>query len=177
MTKTLTETERSALLTLCVMAAYADGDKDDRERDEVKRIVEGLNRNDAEETTDGHGFTRMELSQVGDGSAKPGHRLVDVLGPPESPVPSVSIGVHPWLNSFPSALIRLNSCFYSCPFVVELRVLQDCCPVRQFQQVVKLGFPVLRCASWRPGVRHCVPLHQVAGRLCPAEIPSQNAVL
>ena len=36
------------------------------------------------------------------------HRLVDVLGPPESPVPSVSIGVHPWLNSFPSALIRLK---------------------------------------------------------------------
>ena len=67
-----------------------------------------LNRNDAEETTDGHGFTRMELSQVGDGSAKPGHRLVDALGPPESLVPSVSIGVHPWLNSFPSALIRLK---------------------------------------------------------------------
>lgn len=42
MTKTLTETERSALLTLCVMAAYADGEKDDRERAEVKRIVEGL---------------------------------------------------------------------------------------------------------------------------------------
>jgi uncharacterized protein (DUF697 family)/tellurite resistance protein len=42
MTITLTETERSALLTLCVMAAYADGDKDDRERAEVKRIVEGL---------------------------------------------------------------------------------------------------------------------------------------
>ena len=45
------------------------------------------------------------------------HRLVDVLGHPKSPVPSVSIGVHPWLNSFPSALIRLNSCFYSCGFV------------------------------------------------------------
>jgi uncharacterized membrane protein YebE (DUF533 family) len=42
MTKTPTETERSALLTLCVMAAYADGEKDDRERAEVKRIVEGL---------------------------------------------------------------------------------------------------------------------------------------
>ena len=42
MTNTLTETERVALLTLCVMAAYADGDKDDRERAEVKRIVEGL---------------------------------------------------------------------------------------------------------------------------------------
>ena len=36
------------------------------------------------------------------------HRLVDVLGPPKSPVPSVSIGVYPWLNSFPSALIRFN---------------------------------------------------------------------
>ena len=42
MTKTLTETERSALLTLCVMAAYADGEKDDRESAEVKRIGESL---------------------------------------------------------------------------------------------------------------------------------------
>ncbi len=42
MTKTLTETERSALLTLCVMAAYADGEKDDREGAEVKRIGESL---------------------------------------------------------------------------------------------------------------------------------------
>lgn len=42
MTNTLTENERSALLTLCVMAAYADGNKDDRERAEVKRIIEGL---------------------------------------------------------------------------------------------------------------------------------------
>lgn len=42
MTNTLTENERGALLTLCVMAAYADGKKDDRERAEVKRILEGL---------------------------------------------------------------------------------------------------------------------------------------
>lgn len=42
MTNALTETERGALLTLCVMAAYADGEKDPRERAEVKRIVEGL---------------------------------------------------------------------------------------------------------------------------------------
>ena len=39
---TLTEAESSALLTLCVMAAYADGGKDDRERAELKRIIEGL---------------------------------------------------------------------------------------------------------------------------------------
>jgi len=42
MTETPTETERSAFLTLCVMAAYADGEKDNRERVEPKRIVEGL---------------------------------------------------------------------------------------------------------------------------------------
>lgn len=42
MIDTLTETERNALLTLCVMAAYADGEKDERERAEVKRIVEGI---------------------------------------------------------------------------------------------------------------------------------------
>ena len=39
---TLTDAESSALLTLCVMAAYADGGKDDRERAELKRIIEGL---------------------------------------------------------------------------------------------------------------------------------------
>ena len=42
MTNTLTETDRGALLALCVMAAYVDGENDDCERDEVKRIVEGL---------------------------------------------------------------------------------------------------------------------------------------
>lgn len=42
MNQTLNESERNALLILCVMAAYADGDKDERERAEVKRIVEGL---------------------------------------------------------------------------------------------------------------------------------------
>lgn len=42
MNNTLNETERGALLSLCVMAAYADGEKDDREGAEVNRIGEGL---------------------------------------------------------------------------------------------------------------------------------------
>ena len=54
-----------------------------------------LIRNDAEETTDGHGFTRMELSQVGDGSAKPGPsfggRFLDIQNPRFHPCPSVFI--------------------------------------------------------------------------------------
>ena len=34
--------ESRAIVTLCLMAAYVDGDKHERERDEVKRIAEGL---------------------------------------------------------------------------------------------------------------------------------------
>ena len=42
MSQTLNDSERVALLTLCVMAAYADGEKGESERAEVKRIIEGL---------------------------------------------------------------------------------------------------------------------------------------
>ena len=38
----MTETEQQAVLTLCLMAAFSDGAKDDRERAEVKRIAESL---------------------------------------------------------------------------------------------------------------------------------------
>ena len=82
-----------------------------------------FSRNDAEETTDGHGFTRMELSQDGDGSAKPGpsfggrswtsknpgsirvHRCSSVFIRVH-PCSSVSIRVHPC----PSVFIRVHPC-------------------------------------------------------------------
>lgn len=38
---TLTEQERKSILTVCMMAAFADGSHD-RERDEIRRIAEGL---------------------------------------------------------------------------------------------------------------------------------------
>lgn len=38
----MTEHEQQAILTLCLMAAFADGAKDDRERAEIKRIAESL---------------------------------------------------------------------------------------------------------------------------------------
>jgi uncharacterized protein (DUF697 family)/tellurite resistance protein len=38
----MTDQDRKAILTLCLMAAFADGDKHDRERDEVRRIADSL---------------------------------------------------------------------------------------------------------------------------------------
>ncbi|MET0540757.1 MAG: TerB family tellurite resistance protein [Variovorax sp.] len=38
----MTSSERRAVVSLCLMAAFVDGDKHARERDEVKRIAEGL---------------------------------------------------------------------------------------------------------------------------------------
>lgn len=38
----MNETEKKAIITVSLMAAYADGDKHQRERDEVRRIAEGL---------------------------------------------------------------------------------------------------------------------------------------
>jgi uncharacterized protein (DUF697 family)/tellurite resistance protein len=38
----MTDSDRKAILTLCLMAAFADGDKHDRERDEVRRIADSL---------------------------------------------------------------------------------------------------------------------------------------
>lgn len=40
----MTSAEIQAIVTIAVLAAYADGDKHDRERDELKRIAEGLGR-------------------------------------------------------------------------------------------------------------------------------------
>ncbi|HSI59035.1 MAG TPA: TerB family tellurite resistance protein [Ideonella sp.] len=42
----MTSSDTQAIVTLAVLAAYADGDKHDRERDELKRIAEGLGRAD-----------------------------------------------------------------------------------------------------------------------------------
>lgn len=38
----MNEQEQRAVLTICLMAAYADGRKDDREREQIKRIFETL---------------------------------------------------------------------------------------------------------------------------------------
>ena len=38
----MSENEQKAILTLCLMAAFADGGKDERERAEIKRIAESL---------------------------------------------------------------------------------------------------------------------------------------
>ncbi len=40
----MTDAEQSAVLTLCLLAAFADGGKDDREREQVRRIADGLTR-------------------------------------------------------------------------------------------------------------------------------------
>jgi uncharacterized protein (DUF697 family)/tellurite resistance protein len=40
----MTPAETQSIVTLAVLAAFADGDKHDRERDELKRIAEGLGR-------------------------------------------------------------------------------------------------------------------------------------
>lgn len=42
----MTPADTQAIVTLAVLAAFADGDKHDRERDELKRIAEGLGRAD-----------------------------------------------------------------------------------------------------------------------------------
>ena len=41
-TRAMTESEKRAVLTVSLMAAFADGAKHDRERDELRRIAEGL---------------------------------------------------------------------------------------------------------------------------------------
>jgi len=38
----MTEQEQKSILTLCMLAAFADGAKDDRERSEIKRIADSL---------------------------------------------------------------------------------------------------------------------------------------
>lgn len=44
---TITASETRAILTVSLLAAFADGDKHERERDEIKRIAEGLSQADA----------------------------------------------------------------------------------------------------------------------------------
>ena len=48
MTNPLTHTEKEALLTLCLMAAFADGGKSDVERAELKRIAENFPESDVQ---------------------------------------------------------------------------------------------------------------------------------
>ncbi len=43
----MTASETQAILTVSLLAAFADGDKHERERDEIKRIAEGLSQADA----------------------------------------------------------------------------------------------------------------------------------
>ncbi len=38
----LTKTETESILTLCLMASFADGDKDQRERDQIKKLADSL---------------------------------------------------------------------------------------------------------------------------------------
>ena len=47
MTPSMTAPETQAILTVSLLAAFADGDKHERERDEIKRIAEGLSQADA----------------------------------------------------------------------------------------------------------------------------------
>ncbi len=44
---TMSAQETRAVITLCLMAAFVDGDKHEREREEIKRIAEGLSKDDA----------------------------------------------------------------------------------------------------------------------------------
>lgn len=39
--------EKRAILTLCLLASFADGDKHERERDEIKRVAQGFSQDDA----------------------------------------------------------------------------------------------------------------------------------
>lgn len=43
----MNESESKAVMAACVMAAFADGGKDERERDQIRRIAEGLAGSDA----------------------------------------------------------------------------------------------------------------------------------
>jgi uncharacterized protein (DUF697 family)/tellurite resistance protein len=38
----LTKSETESILTLCLMASFADGDKDERERDQIKKLADSL---------------------------------------------------------------------------------------------------------------------------------------
>ena len=43
----MTAEETRAILTIALLAAFADGQKHERERDEIRRIAEGLSSDDA----------------------------------------------------------------------------------------------------------------------------------
>ena len=43
----MTTEETRAVLTLCLLASFADGEKHERERDEIKRVAENFSQGDA----------------------------------------------------------------------------------------------------------------------------------
>ena len=63
---TFTDTEREALFTVCLLAAFADGAKDERERAELQRLVQSLPDGElhAAEALNNVMFNEMDLKQV-----------------------------------------------------------------------------------------------------------------
>ena len=47
----MSEQEQRAILSICLMAAFADGEKDDREREQIRRIAESLSGDSALDLT------------------------------------------------------------------------------------------------------------------------------
>ncbi len=66
MIEPLTQTERESVLTLCLMAAFADGDKNEAERAELKRVAENFPESDVNLAALYH---RVLMRQVSAGQA------------------------------------------------------------------------------------------------------------
>ena len=63
---TFTDTEREALFTVCLLAAFADGAKDERERAELQRLVQSLPDGElhAAEALNNVMFKKIDLKEV-----------------------------------------------------------------------------------------------------------------
>lgn len=74
----MSPTEQRSLLTICLMAAFADGLKDDRERDAIKRVAETLaGPNEAPQLASVYQevlLKRVDLAQITTGLTDPAHR-------------------------------------------------------------------------------------------------------
>src|SRR5262245_45531729 len=74
----MTVTEQRSLLTICLMAAFADGLKDDREREAIKRVAETLAApNEAPQLASVYQevlLKRVDLAQVAAALTDPDHR-------------------------------------------------------------------------------------------------------
>ena len=68
----------------------------------------GVSRNDADETTDGHGCTRIAGREDGVFHAEADQPIGDTHSASPARCSSVSIGVHPWLSFIPTAWIRVS---------------------------------------------------------------------